>query len=460
MSFSATPAVRRRFRPQLEVLEDRAVPAINVLPDAVNGVITFRGDSKAQNIIILDVPDFTTSINIDSDGDGALDMFLDSALQFGGAEFELFVFDLRGGNDRIEYRQLRDLDGRTRRFEVNDYFGSNSFSYDANGFGLINGTEVSLEWNSGKKNDVVTVNFDAITDSNFTISTDFGNGANGLNMIMRGALTNAAVNINQNGGTGVDSFNLFIQRQALLDNSTLAVVANLDAGHDAFSVSINSEIIGNGSRMSFDVNCGSGNDVLNYRLNGAVGDASVELDGDLSSGHDSFTTTLGFDFYFDDSSAQVLYRVNGGSGNETMFIFPFTLLGLNASLFGQLDYQIDTGTGNDTVTYATLDIVGQTGAELEPQATGRFLLNLNMGAGNDILNLTLHFGPNSNSADVEISVLMGSGNDRVNFSGSDPVGMNYLPSGGVRLDGGSGANLFNLLFNNPLGLVPLDTVNF
>src|SRR4051812_9221468 len=94
--------IRRRL--MLEQLEDRTVPTVTVLVNPVTSTLTLTGNAKNETVSILETAG-PPSVNIDNNGDGALDQFLDSYIFMGGIRsFNHIKIDLGGGNDKIEYR--------------------------------------------------------------------------------------------------------------------------------------------------------------------------------------------------------------------------------------------------------------------------------------------------------------------------------------------------------------------
>src|SRR4029078_12957531 len=80
------PVARRPIsRPRLrfESLEDRVVLAVSVGVDPSTLTLTLRGTAKKETVVILETAG-TTSVNIDNNGDGTLDQFLDSYIFMGG----------------------------------------------------------------------------------------------------------------------------------------------------------------------------------------------------------------------------------------------------------------------------------------------------------------------------------------------------------------------------------------
>lgn len=454
---TSRPRARRLADCHYSILESRQLLAVNFVPDGTSKTFSLQGDATNQTVIILDVPGVTASINIDSDGDGALDMFLDSKLFFGIPEFDHFQLDLGGGEDRIEYRLLNHLQQGQRTIEASGSGNGLELMVDTNGFDLIDSSlRTRLRGSSG--NDFYQGVFDDLTRSTLQVENYFQAGTDQYFVLLRGALTDSNIDSLMSGGDGVDTENVFIQRQCSLTRSDLNFVAYTHAGNDAVSVSIGSQHISEDSSMRYVARTGEGQDALNFRLNGGVSHQSrVVLDGHLGSGNDSFVSTLGYDGFVNDSSGEARFGVDAGSGDDSLLVMPFTLTGNDALINGTVVYQLSGNAGNDTMTFGTQDAFGQTFANVRVGATGLYEVSLQGNGGHDLIQTTFDFDAASQaSGRVRASVQGNGGQDRVRFWGSDPAGLDYGPNQGILFNGGSGQDEFQSLFNDPQGQVPLN----
>ncbi len=440
-----------------QALESRRLLAVIWVPDGVNKTFTLTGDTVGQTVIVLDTPGVTSSINIDTDGDGALDVFLDSQLFFGIPEFDHYVFHMAGGDDRVEFRLMNNLNSGERDLKVwgGDTGGMNLL-VDANGFD-IQQSDFNVRMLGTKGNDFFQGEFNAIYGSDVDVDVTFREGNDQMYYLLRGPIMNSTFDSYMSGAKGVDTENVFIQRQALIDNSHLSFIADTHSGNDAISVCINSSDIRNGSTMRYVANAHGDNDALNFRLNAGVStDSSVSLVGNLGSGNDAFVSTLGYDNFVNDATAKASFVVNAGAGDDSLLVIPFTLQGKDAVLNGEVEYVLNGNAGNDTVNFSTQDQFGGTLANLRLGATGRYLVEINGDSGDDTINAVVDIDAGSNANGLVYGRIRGgSGADRISFYGSDRAGVNYGTLGRFLINGNSGDDVFSLLFNDPQGEVPL-----
>lgn len=440
------PVQRRspvRSRLALVSLEDRTVPTVTVGVNAKTLTLTLTGDAVNEKVSILETGG-TTSINIDNDGDGALDQFLDSFVFMGGIRnFRHFAFNLGGGNDIIEYRAMRNID-TLRDFQITDLQGNNTTLFDANGFTLS--SQFNLQYAGGAGSDSVTTLFNQVTGANVTIGVNAGNGNNDYSLLYRGAVTNSNILVNQAGGLGVDAANIFYQPESPFTNSQVSVSFTGGEGNDGFNSSCNSARITGGSSINNLVDMGGGTDVLNYRLNSAIAEKGstglVGLHASLGTGNDTFTSTLGYDAGLVKGGSQAIFQVDGGTGDDLFFVAPVTFFNNDLVLEGNVSYFLNAGQGNDSVTFATFDILGGTNRALVLGGSANFLVQIDGGDGNDTINVFLNLFAASPGLTnrATVNVLAGSGDDTVSLTG---IGSPTAPNlGNVFIDGGIGTDTY------------------
>lgn len=453
IGFPMKNVVRRRpsVRLAVEGLENRIVPTVKVGINAATHTLTLTGDGKNEQVVILETPG-TTSINIDNNGDGALDQFLDTFVFNGGIRsFEHFKFDLGGGNDRIEFRAMHNLD-TLRDFQVTDTKGDNSFTFDSQGFAIGGG--LNLSYQGGNGSDSITTLFDAISSSSVTLNLNQAGGNDQFSLLHRGAITNSAVTITQSGGDGADAANIFYQPASAFVHSTASVTFDGAEGNDGFNVSINSARITDGSALSYNATMGNGKDVLNYRVNSPVADigstGSVTLHGSLGDGDDTFTSTLGYDAGFIAAGSTVITQVDGGKGNDLFFVAPVTFFGNDLVLQGDVEYELSGGAGKDSITFATLDILGGSNHAMILGDTATFRVRIDGGDDADtitaVLNLFATDPGNTNRSTIYVKA--GAGNDTVKLTGvGSPLSNPLLAS--IVLDGGLGSDTYSEVLLGP-----------
>lgn len=431
-------------------LEDRTVPTVVVGVDPVSLTLTLTGNNKSETVSILETAG-TTSINIDNNGDGALDQFLDSYIFLGGVRsFRHFNFNLGDGNDHIEFRAMHNID-TLRDFQITDAKGNNTYLFDANGFTISD--HFNLQYTGGNKSDSVTCQFNQLTAANVSINFNGGSGNDEFSMLHRGNVTDTTMLVNQTGGDGVDAANIFYQPEASFIHANVTVNFMGGKGNDGFNTSINCAKITDGTTMNFQADMGTGNDILNYRVNSAIADAGssglVALHGNLGNGDDTFTSTLGYDASVIQAGSQAIFQVEGGDGNDLFFVAPVTFTGHDLVLLGNVNYALSSGAGNDSITFATIDILGGTNHALVLGATANFVAQIDGGDGKDNITLFINLAATDPglSHRATINVLAGAGNDTVSLTGiGSPIAPNL---GDVFIDGGAGADVYTESFVFP-----------
>lgn len=447
-SSSRRPSSRKRLR--LEALENRIVPTVSVAVDPGTLTLSLKGDNKNETVIILETPG-TTSVNIDNNGDGTLDQFLDSYVFMGGIRsFNHFNIDLGGGNDKIEFRAMHDLTS-LRDFQISDTKGDNSFTFDANGFAIS--SQLNVQFTGGKGDDAVTVQLNKLDGANVNISLNQGAGNDEFSMLSRGDVVNSAITVNQVGGDGNDAANIFYQPEANYLSSSTSVTFDGGRGNDGFNTSINSSRITGGSTMNFSASMGDGSDVLNYRLNSHLADAgstgSAALHANLGDGNDTFTSTLGYDAGLIVAGSQAVFQVDGGAGDDFFFVAPVTFNNNDLVLDGDVQYYLNGGTGRDNITFATTDILGNTNHALVLGSSAHFVVQIDGGGDADKIAVVLNLFPTAPGLTnrAVVTVLAGAGNDTVNFTGAaSPLAPNL---GSVTIDGGTGTDTYVELLLTP-----------
>ena len=134
----------KKFRPRVEALEDRSVPAVSVVQSG--SLLTITGSAGANTVHITDNGD----IGVVGDG-------VDKG-EFSGVETITIL--LRGGADILTYDVTddigRDLGSATRHITANlggeGDMKANSFTFDTNGNPIF-GMDITLDIIGGGKSD-------------------------------------------------------------------------------------------------------------------------------------------------------------------------------------------------------------------------------------------------------------------------------------------------------------------
>jgi hypothetical protein len=286
-----------------------------------------------------------------------------------------------------------------------------------------------------------------LTGATVGIHLDEGGGNNQYSLLYRGTVTNSNILVTQFGGNGADAANIFYQPEASFIHSQAGVYFSGRGGNDGFNSSNNAARITDGAFMVNAVEMGDGIDVLNYRLNSAIADAgstgTAALYAALGNGDDTFTSTLGYDAGLIRAGSLAVFQVDGGADNDLFFVAPVTFFDHDLVLQGDIRYYLGGGSGNDSITFATLDILGGSNRALTLGATSNFVVQIDAGEGNDKIELFLNlFATDPGLANrASIFVAGSAGNDRVNLIG---VGSTTAPNlGFVYIDGGTGINTYS-----------------
>jgi hypothetical protein len=170
-------STRRRFRPGIEALEGRCVPATM---SVVGSTMTIVGDSRDE---IIDITD---------NGDGDLTVLCGSAAEVAAghgtirsvANITAINVTTRGGNDVVHYFQTGD---RTRSMTINARLGDGRDVFFADLEGDIDNTRLTMNVHGGDQGDAITVDASADVDIGafgaLLLSLDGGNWSLGRDLI-------------------------------------------------------------------------------------------------------------------------------------------------------------------------------------------------------------------------------------------------------------------------------------
>ena len=431
---------RNRFRPALESLENRFVPAVTfqvvdidsdgdkdlrILGNGENAEVRITEDPAANELLL--------SINHNGDADFTdPNDFVDRTLVAtdgfhltGGS----IVLSLGAGNDKLLYAiENGDLVGVTRNLGF-DLGAGHDVLHLVSNFNRLVGCDINLAILTRGGADFVNLDFvgasatDANIDhTNLTINAAMAGGPWDIFTL---DLTNRV------GNTAFDS----------VDNGSVVDV-NVDGGAGLNRCQLELDNVGDTAQASFAMEyLGSndaGTDSLWWNLLGDVGNSSViDLKATLQGGNDVFASQLNpGTFDLEHASAQVKYWVDGGAGNDR--------IGLTANdrnlgpyvmeLAGLLDVTFLGGTGNDRFD---LDFA----VSYQFNLTGTLKLRVAGGAGHDRFGEpTLVISNTAISTGVYDVLIAGdAGNDRMHFSlnkAGAPV--TFGTAGAIVLDGGTG----------------------
>jgi len=401
------PQRPKRFRPHLETLEGRCLPAVTITP----GIFQFG--NEVVRIVSNNASD---EIYIEDNGD-ALEIEVNGQSRgfFGASELRIVEIYLGGGNDEVHI-DFSDLNGEDRSYIIN----------------------------TGAGNDEVLIHLqddlETETELNFLIID----------------------------GGGRDYLEFLLDEVDMFDGSTVKLSAVLGGDNDDVEIGIDGDVA-DGSSMHFNIDTGNGNDfVVFYQTQAAEVDGAA-IDVSIKTGNGRDTVFADFDEDFD-NYGNMQFNVNLGSGNDLFeaefgsdqfdvnegggldgAAFNLTVWGesgddeiavlhddddetieVNATVF---DIHLYGGSGNDNID--VLFGLNPGGGVGSFTGVGGIVIFVDAGAGRDVIVLLLTADSSSNNR-FDVAILAGRGNDDVTFLGLDNGSSPTFLGGGVLLDGGLG----------------------
>jgi hypothetical protein len=197
-----------------------------------------------------------------------------------------------------------------------------------------------------------------------------------------------------------------------------------------------------------------------------VENARLMVTANLYGGNDTFTNTFDLQDWDVRQLGYVRFLIDGGDGNDTIAVTRGGTIGsADIDPGGVVEVRLLGGNGNDKLN---LDLGGNEENNRGLFLTGRFIANLDGGAGNDTVSADLSFSYDPASfGDLNLSLFGGAGNDTMNFNlldffpvdrpdeddepadpDEDPpepptvdqIGFTYGPTGYVTVDAGLGTD--------------------
>lgn len=195
----------RRFRPALDVLEDRLCPSCTATPRAeaeATGILKIIGDDAA-NVVSITQDHGASDMTVKCDGDQT---------NYDPALVHKIVVKLKGGDDDFTYRLGGGSDFEDAMAVVakvgqgNDTVTMDMYNTgDANDFATIK-ADLSLEIQGNDGSELVNVDLGAVDDAEVAVTGDLGTAADKLTLLLHGDLLGTAkVQVNLLGGDGNDS---------------------------------------------------------------------------------------------------------------------------------------------------------------------------------------------------------------------------------------------------------------
>ncbi len=469
---------------------DSAVENLNITTSTGNNNITVNGTGTAMQTSIYGGPGNDTFVVNDSNGGalasplalfGGLNTFAGDTLTVNGAPegntFDLTGFTIDGAGATISYEQFEKLTinaaGATT-FNVN---GDSEPTYlngsnDGDTFNINSNTvPLTIAGGTGDDTFVINANNAALTVTEVAGANSFTVNGNSGTLTLTGGTGSDTFVINggtgvltANGGAGDDSFTV----NALSAPATL----NGGTGNDSFTVNapLAASLTVNGGVDSGDLltfNATTGNDsiiitgttisgvgaTLNYNVTNLVVNGVAGNDTFFINSTTTGTTTINGathsnDNFYVQATTGALYLNGGVVGNNVFNLGSLAPLtgGTLANIVGPV---FITGGSNTVNVDDTGDVLGVTGTLTATTLTGFGMgagityagviaLNINLGSGNDVLNVqstnvttvtTLNTGLGANTINVGslapgtggvvnavlgALIIVGSGNDTLN----------------------------------------------
>lgn len=422
---------RARFRPQLEMLEMRLVPRVNLFNnidlDKDGQFDDFRivGDKQSTRVFIEEDPAAGGfHLSIDADSNGSFDQSVRGdfpKLFFGGVTSPVIVIILGGGNDAVNSKAVSAFTGGSRTYLIDLGDGNDRVVFDMQGNSASANTSFDLNVAGGRGADKIDLFFNDIAASLVAISVSAGAGSDSLALDFSGSV-DAGSRVQAEYALGDGNNNFFASLGSIGDSvGAAAFDLQVDGGAnvDNLQVQINGAV-GNGSLgsfLAFTANLGEGNDLL-----------FLDLKNAFSIGANSV----------------VQITARGGGGHDFLDVDDdFMTQDLEIQVNAWLSINFLGEGGNDTIDL----VLDQPLNAFRVHLLGNVYLRSNGGNGSDVLSL--HLGNDAlSTGNYDVAVYAGNGEDAVSFAlDDDSALLTFNPASYILLDGGPGTN--SLTNGNP-----------
>jgi hypothetical protein len=415
----------RAFRPILEQLETRLVPAMTLQQldldgDGSQDDIRIRGDGGNNTVQIFDTADNGFVLAMDANGDGDFD---DAPLgDLPGVLFGIsdksVVFDINlgGGADKVIYSvNNNDRDGCARTLLVRLGTGDDEFRANAGTQNLVGLSAFHFDVNGGGGADAVDFAFKGVTNSSLVIKEALGGGNDTSAVTFAGNIDfGASVKILADLGPGDNLLDLALQGVGFNDVATADI--NVLGGDDAL----------HHDKVTVDLHDDVGNGVLSSRL---------AITARLRAGDDEFLVRPQTDDFRVDDTSLAAIAAFGGAGRDELKV-----VGTDPAAFpmhidpdGLFDIDLHGGDGADVLA---VDFAITNALRLE----GTLRVRLHGDADGDELALFVR-NDDTTRGTYDLAVAGGDGDDLVRFGLDKQLGSPGLgPAAAVLLAGGSGTD--------------------
>ena len=166
--------------------------------------VRLLGDTARQSAVIEIHGDGSYLVSLDCNHDGD---YADAgdAVKSGPGPIESFYVEL-GGNDDVAVVQTGNIDGVSKDIVVIETTGVNAITYDTQGFGILNNSNLGIEIIGGSRFEKVTLDFSGSTISNSVVNVrgDLGSDGDRVDVLSALATTGSDVDIDLDMGPGAN----------------------------------------------------------------------------------------------------------------------------------------------------------------------------------------------------------------------------------------------------------------
>jgi hypothetical protein len=393
--------------------------------------VNCSGDNDGQRLIFTGTPGKQT-LNLTVNGSGVITaeldcngngLFVDTAAgDINGENFgiEDQIYIALKGNDTITITQTGAWTGQKKDFQALLGIGTNSLSYNSNGFAIGASSRIAFEVTGGTGVDSVNLAFagNAVSQSSILIRADLGNGNDVMSLELPATSSTGRLNADVTLGVGT---NVFTMTQGVAITAG-EVNLEVEGSTGRETITLNPTKVA-GGRMRINALLGGGNDTYTANLDLALLDLTANgelfLAADGGGGNDILTVTRNASTA---STTQIVaasdldMRLGGGIGNDKLSV---DLGGGGINLFtnGTIRLRADAGAGNDVV-----------GVQFDSNGAGRYDATVTGGAGNDSLSAT-HNATGTSPSYLQGAVILDGGlgtGDKCTIAGSSASSLHLL----------------------------------
>lgn len=353
------------YRPRLEALEDRLVPAFSVWQSG--STLFMKGTPGYESAQILDLGSNNLNVTL-------FDQFNNVTLFKDFFGVKSIKIDARSGDDTVFYLASR-----------------------ATGIS----PQMSIQADMGSGNDTFAASIITGEDQSDNLST---------------SSTKYFLNFNVKGGNGNDNLSLNLATD-INSNSSVNTFFNGENGDDNIAVFFEGN---NAGTIRNRLRGGSGNDILTGILGGdpnapvsMTNSGYLLFDFDGDSGHDDLfmsATLAPGSILVNDGTIKV--NMDGDSGNDRIEVGDFSLgEGAVVENYGRFDLNVDGSSGNDNIQlFNNADLISALYNE------GRISISVSGGNGNDTINAAVGLAADTADSYFSIRVKGSSGSDNITLA--------------------------------------------